>query len=89
MNADAGSDRSWDRTSSRPSCAPSAPSATIISIRSTSCCTAASSRAQQVQAWALNRYYYQAMIPIKDAHALVQAADVGAAPRMAPAHHRP
>ena len=24
----------------------------------------------QVQAWALNRYYYQAMIPIKDAHAL-------------------
>ena len=26
----------------------------------------------QVQAWALNRYYYQAMIPIKDAHALVR-----------------
>jgi len=25
---------------------------------------------QQIQAWALNRYYYQAMIPIKDAHAL-------------------
>jgi len=25
---------------------------------------------EQVQAWALNRYYYQAMIPIKDAHAL-------------------
>jgi pyrroloquinoline-quinone synthase len=25
---------------------------------------------QQVQAWALNRYYYQAMIPIKDAHAM-------------------
>jgi len=24
----------------------------------------------QVQAWALNRYYYQLMIPIKDAHAL-------------------
>jgi pyrroloquinoline-quinone synthase len=24
----------------------------------------------QIQAWALNRYYYQAMIPIKDAHAL-------------------
>ena len=24
----------------------------------------------QVQAWAVNRYYYQAMIPIKDAHAL-------------------
>ncbi|SJZ83145.1 pyrroloquinoline-quinone synthase [Enhydrobacter aerosaccus] len=26
----------------------------------------------QVQAWALNRYYYQAMIPIKDAHALTK-----------------
>ncbi|MBL6615776.1 MAG: pyrroloquinoline-quinone synthase PqqC [Reyranella sp.] len=26
----------------------------------------------QVQAWALNRYYYQAMIPIKDAYALVK-----------------
>jgi pyrroloquinoline-quinone synthase len=27
---------------------------------------------QQVQAWALNRYYYQAMIPIKDAYALAR-----------------
>jgi pyrroloquinoline-quinone synthase len=27
---------------------------------------------QQVQAWALNRYYYQVMIPIKDAHALTR-----------------
>ena len=87
MNADAAI-ACCGRTSSRPSCAPSAPSATITFIRSTSCCTAASSRAQQVQAWALNRYYYQAMIPIKDAHAC-QAADFGAAPRMAPAHHRP
>ncbi|MBN9085711.1 MAG: pyrroloquinoline-quinone synthase PqqC [Reyranella sp.] len=26
----------------------------------------------QVQAWALNRYYYQVMIPIKDAHALTK-----------------
>ena len=26
----------------------------------------------QVQAWALNRYYYQAMIPIKDAYALAR-----------------
>ena len=26
----------------------------------------------QVQAWALNRYYYQVMIPIKDAHALTR-----------------
>jgi pyrroloquinoline-quinone synthase len=29
---------------------------------------------RQVQAWALNRYYYQAMIPIKDAHALSKLA---------------
>ena len=42
----------------------------------------------QVQAWALNRYYYQAMIPIKDAHRSFAAADAGAAPRLAPAHHR-
>ncbi|HEY4166244.1 MAG TPA: pyrroloquinoline-quinone synthase PqqC [Reyranella sp.] len=27
---------------------------------------------QQIQAWALNRYYYQVMIPIKDAHALTR-----------------
>jgi pyrroloquinoline-quinone synthase len=31
---------------------------------------------QQVQAWALNRYYYQAMIPIKDAALLSRLADV-------------
>ena len=29
------------------------------------CCMAASARKGQVQAWALNRYYYQAMIPIR------------------------
>ena len=29
----------------------------------------------QVQAWALNRYYYQAMIPIKDATILARMAD--------------
>ncbi|MDY8107746.1 pyrroloquinoline-quinone synthase PqqC [Fulvimarina sp. 2208YS6-2-32] len=27
---------------------------------------------QQVQAWALNRYYYQSMIPVKDAHILAR-----------------
>ena len=30
----------------------------------------------QVQAWALNRYYYQAMIPIKDATSLARLPDV-------------
>lgn len=30
---------------------------------------------QQVQAWALNRYYYQAMIPIKDASILARIPD--------------
>jgi coenzyme PQQ biosynthesis protein C len=29
----------------------------------------------QVQAWALNRYYYQAMIPIKDASLIARCAD--------------
>jgi len=29
----------------------------------------------QVQAWALNRYYYQAMIPIKDATLLSRCHD--------------
>ena len=29
----------------------------------------------QVQAWALNRYYYQAMIPIKDAHLIARCDD--------------
>jgi coenzyme PQQ biosynthesis protein C len=29
----------------------------------------------QVQAWALNRYYYQAMIPIKDASLIARAED--------------
>ncbi len=30
---------------------------------------------QQVQAWALNRYYYQAMIPIKDASLIARCED--------------
>jgi coenzyme PQQ biosynthesis protein C len=29
----------------------------------------------QVQAWALNRYYYQSMIPIKDANLIARCAD--------------
>ena len=29
----------------------------------------------QVQAWALNRYYYQAMIPIKDASLIARCED--------------
>ncbi len=29
----------------------------------------------QVQAWALNRYYYQAMIPVKDASILARMDD--------------
>jgi coenzyme PQQ biosynthesis protein C len=31
----------------------------------------------QVQAWALNRYYYQAMIPLKDASLIARAEDAG------------
>jgi coenzyme PQQ biosynthesis protein C len=31
----------------------------------------------QVQAWALNRYYYQAMIPLKDAGLIARAEDAG------------
>jgi coenzyme PQQ biosynthesis protein C len=31
----------------------------------------------QVQAWALNRYYYQAMIPIKDASLIARCEDSG------------
>ena len=31
----------------------------------------------EVQAWALNRYFYQAMIPVKDATILTRMADVG------------
>ena len=31
----------------------------------------------QVQAWALNRYYYQAMIPIKDASLIARCEDAG------------
>ena len=37
----------------------------------------------QVQAWALNRYYYQAMIPIKDASSHRALRRCRRAPRMA------
>ena len=43
----------------------------------------------QVQAWALNRYYYQSRIPIKDAAILARMEDPRAAPGLAPADHRP
>jgi coenzyme PQQ biosynthesis protein C len=32
---------------------------------------------RQVQAWALNRYYYQAMIPVKDASLIARCLDAG------------
>ena len=55
--------------------APSAPSAITTSTRSIACCTAASSNKGQVQAWALNRYCYQAAMPRKDAALLSRAHD--------------
>ena len=42
----------------------------------------------QVRAWALNRYYYQAMIPIKDATLLARMEDPALRRDMAPAHRR-
>ena len=43
----------------------------------------------QVQAWALNRYYYQSRIPMKDAALVSRLHRPRAAPRMAGAHPRP
>ena len=43
----------------------------------------------QVQAWALNRYYYQAMIPIKDASLIARCEELGDAPRVAQSARRP
>ncbi len=43
----------------------------------------------QVQAWALNRYYYQSIIPQKDAAILSRMTDRDIRRRLAPAHHRP
>ncbi len=42
----------------------------------------------QLQAWALNRYYYQARIPAKDAYLVARLADPGAQARMATPHPR-
>ncbi len=42
----------------------------------------------QMQAWALNRYYYQSQIPIKDATILARTPDAGIAPCMALANYR-
>ena len=39
------------------------------------CCTAGKCTKGQVQAWALNRYFYQAMIPIKDASLIARCED--------------
>ena len=42
----------------------------------------------QLQAWALNRYYYQSMIPIKDSIILSRRHRSGVSPRLAQARHR-
>jgi pyrroloquinoline-quinone synthase len=39
------------------------------------CCIGGQCRKGQVQAWALNRYYYQAMIPLKDASLIARCED--------------
>ena len=62
-------------TNWRRGCATSARAATTACIRSIICCMAASCTKGQVQAWALNRYYYQAMIPIKDATLIARCDD--------------
>ena len=43
----------------------------------------------QVQAWALNRYVYQAAIPRKDASLIGALRGSRIAPRVAASHHRP
>ena len=42
----------------------------------------------QLQAWALNRYYYQARIPAKDAYMVARLPTAGSAARMAAAADR-
>ena len=49
--------------------------ATTTCIASTPCCTAGDAAIDQVRAWALNRYFYQSMIPIKDATVLTRMED--------------
>ena len=43
----------------------------------------------QVQAWALNRYYYQSSIPLKDAVVLSRFRDRADPARMAPPDRGP
>ena len=43
----------------------------------------------QLQAWALNRYYYQSRIPIKDAIVLSRSEDPEFSPGVAQARARP
>ncbi len=43
----------------------------------------------QVQAWALNRYYYQARIPLKDASLIARCEESGTAAGMAQPADRP
>ena len=43
----------------------------------------------QVQAWALNRYYYQSTIPIKDAVVISRFRDRATRAGMAPPHRGP
>ena len=68
-------DRACRRTISKPRCAISVRAAIIVCIRFTSCCMAGKCSKGQVQAWALNRYYYQAMIPVKDASLIARCDD--------------
>ncbi len=42
----------------------------------------------QLQAWALNRYYYQSIIPIKDSIILSRGTDTVVSSRLAQARHR-
>ena len=65
------------RTNWKPSCATSARSRYHRLHPFHGCCTPANARKGQVQAWALNRYYYQAMIPIKDACLIARCDDRG------------
>ena len=56
-------------------CAKSARDAITSCIRSIGCCTPGKCSKGQVQAWALNRYYYQAMIPLKDGSLIGRCED--------------
>ena len=62
-----------------------ARSATTTCIRSIGMLHGGQCSKAQVQAWALNRYYYQAMIPLKDASLIGRCEDRGAAAGMAQA----